>query len=197
MRSLISRLDAQLQIFLPVSTGMIIWYFIVMLIIIFNFFFTIVFICFRSQTAQVIIHFIIAPLLIIVCTLDILMSLNTSFIQKGKLITDKHIIRSVYIRSIYFVFDLLSLIVVICQQILRRYFQNQLPFLNLLVFIKVFKVANFDTLIKKYVIKSSNVLLYYQIIKHFILLIMVCHLIGSLFFYLDLRLIQAGWYSTD
>lgn len=71
------------------------------------------------------------------------------------------------------------------------------PFLNFIVFLKLLKINNFDNLIRKYIIKSSNVKLAYHILKHMMMLVMVCHFIGSFFFYLDIKLIDLGWYSTD
>lgn len=46
-------------------------------------------------------------------------------------------------------------------------------------------------------IRSKSWQLFYQIIKHLLLLILICHLIGSFFFYLDIKLIEMGWYQPE
>ena len=76
-------------------------------------------------------------------------------------------------------------------------YYNYSPFLNFVLYLKIFKISNFDNLIRKYLIKSSNLKLAYHIIKHMVMLVMVCHFIGSFFFYLDINLIRTAWYSND
>ncbi len=48
---------------------------------------------------------------------------------------------------------------------------------------------------KKYVIKSGSVLLYYQAAKNFVLLALLCHTIGSFYFLLSSYLYENGYYS--
>lgn len=48
-----------------------------------------------------------------------------------------------------------------------------------------------------YVIQSKKLQLGYQIVKYLILLVLVCHIIGSFFFYLDMELINLGWYEPE
>ena len=66
-----------------------------------------------------------------------------------------------------------------------------------MIYIKIVKTSEFDNLIKKYIIKSPGLNLLYEMLKNLILLIIVCNVIGSFFFYLDLVLIDDGWYSHD
>lgn len=120
-------------------------------------------------------------------------SFNTSFIENGRIITNKSTLRIRYIRSVIFPLDLLVAVVTIVQIST----QASYPFLNFIVYIKIIKLPKFDTLITMYVLRSQNVKLAYYIFKHLILLVMVCHLIGSFFFYLDIKLVQIGWYSQD
>ena len=67
-------------------------------------------------------------------------------------------------------------------------YYNYSPFLNFVLYLKIFKISNFDNLIRKYLIKSSNLKLAYHIIKHMVMLVMVCHFIN---------LIRTAWYSND
>lgn len=97
----------------------------------------------------------------------------------------------------YFCFDAIALAVVICQMILRYDFQDKLPFLNLLMMVKVIKAIGYDNLIKKYVIRSSSGLLYYAMVKNIILLALVCHIVGSFFYYIDVKMIEKGWYKDN
>lgn len=55
----------------------------------------------------------------------------------------------------------------------------------------------FDKLIKKYVLKSASLILYYQMVKNLILLALLCHTIGSFFFYIDVLMIENDWYTPD
>ena len=71
------------------------------------------------------------------------------------------------------------------------------PFVNFFLLAKLPKIIGFDELIRKYGFKSSNMLFAYLISKHLILLIMVIHFVGSFFFYLDIKLIELGWYPQD
>ena len=46
-------------------------------------------------------------------------------------------------------------------------------------------------------IRSSSGLLYYAMVKNLILITLLCHTIGSFFFYIDLKMIDAGWYDSS
>ena len=92
----------------------------------------------------------------------------------------------------YFLLDV-TVMVVTAIQIKYRYS----ALVSLVVYLKIYKIKNFDYLIRQYVIKSSNLKLTYLLLKHILMLVMVCHLIGSFFFYLDINLIRTAWYSKD
>ncbi len=119
-----------------------------------------------------------------------MISLNTSFIENGRIITNKKASRIKYLKSKNFILDLISFAANLYQVITSTY----QPSISFIVLIKFNKVKDFDLLITKYIIRSPNVLLSYHIFKHMVLLIMVCHFIGSFFFYLDIKLIDLNWY---
>ena len=54
-----------------------------------------------------------------------------------------------------------------------------------------------DSLFKKYIIKSFNKMLLYEVGKNFIILAMLSHFIGSFYFYIDVLMYQNNWYTTD
>jgi hypothetical protein len=61
----------------------------------------------------------------------------------------------------------------------------------------MFKVKQFDILIERYVIRSKRWLLVYDVFKHVLLLVLLCHMIGSFFFYIDVLLISWNWYPEN
>ena len=54
-----------------------------------------------------------------------------------------------------------------------------------------------DSLLRKYVIKSFTVFLYYEVAKNFIILALLCHIIGSFYFYIDVLMYENGWYPQN
>jgi hypothetical protein len=104
-----------LKVYLPISKYMIAWYTLVMFIVITDFYFAVLYVCFDSELSHRIILYVYQPLLFVIFIADILVTFNTSFIRNGELITDKRTIKTNYIKSIYFVFDLLALICVVYQ----------------------------------------------------------------------------------
>ena len=63
--------------------------------------------------------------------------------------------------------------------------------------VKCVKGLEYNKIIKRYVIRSSTGLLYYAMIKNLVLLTLLCHIIGSFFFFLDIKLIELGWYDNS
>lgn len=66
-----------------------------------------------------------------------------------------------------------------------------------MIFIKLTTAYFLDMLFKKYIIKSFNVALFYEVCKNFLILATVCHIIGSFYFYIDVLMYKAGWYETS
>ena len=87
--STFSRFLKSFPIFLPVSPLMIIWYFMVLIIILLDFAFTVVFICYKSEEAEYVLWHAILPITTIIMGADILISFNTSFIFNGRIILDR------------------------------------------------------------------------------------------------------------
>ena len=83
------RLLNKIPVFLPVSPFMIFWYFLVLIVILLDFAFTVVFICYRSSEAEFVLWHAIVPLITVILALDILISLNTSYIRNGQLILSR------------------------------------------------------------------------------------------------------------
>ena len=104
-------------------------------------------------------------------------------------IRDSRSIVENYIESVYLWVDIWAAGWSMVELILVHGFDTAFPFLPLLIFVKIVKVAEIDWLIRKYILRSSSALLYYQLGKHLFLFAMVCHVFGSLFFFLDVKLI--------
>lgn len=122
MIKVMREMDRRMRVFMPISKFMIGWYLTIMLVIVIDFYFTVLLICFRSQTAANVIAYFTLPFLLIICILDIFFSFNTSFIQRGRIITDKTAMRLKYIKSSYFYFDAIALVIVFCQLIFHNIF---------------------------------------------------------------------------
>lgn len=88
-------------------------------------------------------------------------------------------------KSYYFILDIISLSGIVSEYFLFSIF----PFVKLVIFVKLVKIGKYNDIIRKYVIKNQYLKLFYEVLKHFILLIMTCHTIGCMFFNLDLQLI--------
>ena len=87
--STFSRFLKSFPIFLPVSPLMIIWYFRVLIIILLDFAFTVVFISYKSEEAEYVLRNAILPITTIIIMADILISFNTSFIFNERINLDR------------------------------------------------------------------------------------------------------------
>lgn len=81
---------------------------------------------------------------------NILISLNTSFIDNGRIINNKKAIRLRYVLKYYLLLDLTVLITAIIQLVIDKYIA-----INVFVFVRLVKVSSIDKLINKYVLRSS------------------------------------------
>ena len=68
---------------------MIIWYFRVLIIILLDFAFTVVFISYKSEEAEYVLRNAILPITTIIIMADILISFNTSFIFNERINLDR------------------------------------------------------------------------------------------------------------
>ena len=131
--------DKFTNIFLPVSALLIFWYFLVLIVLLIDYLFTVVVICYRDEFASYIFRQYILPFVVITLFIDICISFNTGFIKNGKIIWVRKQIARNYVFSLYFWLDILAFVVVILQLILKNDFTVRFPFLNFLVFIKIVK----------------------------------------------------------
>lgn len=74
---------------------------------------------------------------------------------------------------------------------------KEITIFHYLIFIKLTTAYFLDSLFKKYIIKSFNVALLYEVFKNFLILATVCHIIGSFYFYIDVLMYESGWYGTS
>lgn len=98
--------------------------------------------------------------MVIILALDILFSFNTCIIKRGVIISERKEIAKVYLRSFFFIIDVVSLVLSLMQLFFNNTKKYQTYF-NFLVFIKIVKVYQFDINIKRYGLRSFNSLLIY------------------------------------
>jgi len=97
--------------------------------------------------------------------------------------------------TIYFYCDVIALVTSILKIIFQNTFmKDNITLFDYVVFVKLTTAYFLDSTFKKYVIKSFNSLLLYEVCKNFIILAIICHIIGSFYFYIDVLMYQNGWY---
>ena len=184
-------------LFLPISPLLICWYIIVSIFIIIDYVLIVINICFDTREEEYVEYHFYNYFLFIIILLDIPVSLNTGFITRGKLIMDRKQSIFKYLKSVYFIVDVWSALWALIQLFLRSVLEETDDFLAALILVKFLKLARIDSLVRMYILRSSSASLYYEILKNFVLLTMVCHFFGSFFFFLDTVLVKNGWYSED
>ena len=165
-----------------------------LLYIVCDFSLTILVQCFQDAFLADLLYDYFDRLLVVVLTLDILISLNTCIIKRGVIISERKAIAKDYLKSFYFVVDLLSLLLGFLQLFLNSA-NNYQTFFNFLVFIKIVKVYQFDKNIKRYGLKSFNSLLIYEILKNIVFLALICHIVGCFAYLLDYNLLMQNYYN--
>lgn len=130
-------LDHRIPVFLPITKYMMIWYFVMIIALVVDYFFSIYYLCFHSFDQQFTGKTITLPILAFIFFIDILISLNKSFIENGRIINDKKTIRLRYATNFYLFLDLVALtsIIVQCSIVIKH------PAINLLVFVRVLKIS--------------------------------------------------------
>ena len=96
--------------------------------------------------------------------------------------------------TVYFYCDVITLLTSILQIILQNTVFKEITLFHYIIFIKLTTAYFLDSLIRKYVIKSFNAMLLYEVFKNFIILSIISHIIGSFYFYIDVLMYQNGWY---
>ncbi len=158
---------------------------------------TVIVTCFNHDASEFILFHIVNNLLPIVLIFDILISLNTGFIKNGKIILNRKAANKEYFATVYFFCDVIALITSILQIGFQYSFMPEITLFNYLIFIKLTTAFFLDSLFRKYVIKSFNGFIAYEVGKNFIILATLCHIIGSFYFYIDVLMYNNGWYTTD
>lgn len=186
----------KIPVFLPISSITVAWEFIILLYIVLDFSLTILVTCFPSDTflGEILYHYF-DRILVILLVLDILFSLNTCIIRKGVVISERKAIAADYLKSVFFIVDVVSLIFSILQLIFNSV-KNYQNYYNFIVFIKIVKVYQFDRNIKRYGLKSFNSLLIYEILKNIAFLALMCHVIGCFAYLLDYNLMTEDYYNN-
>ena len=117
--------------------------------------------CFESYyQIETVLYDYIDRFLVPIMLLDILISFNTCYIDRGAISYDRREIARKYVKSFSFWVDLFCFIVSILQVIFNHR-DNYSTGYNFFIFVKIVKVYNFDINIKKYALKSFNALLIY------------------------------------
>ncbi len=137
MLSRLKELDHRIPVFLPITKYMIIWYFVMIIALAVDYFFSIYYLCFHSSDLQFKGKTITLPIFALIFLIDILISLNTSFIENGRIINDKKTIRLRYATNFYLFLDLIALTSIIVQWSIAI---NH-PAISLLVFVRVLKIS--------------------------------------------------------
>lgn len=186
----------KIPVFLPISSITVAWEFIILLYIVLDFSLTILVTCFPSDTflGEILYHYF-DRILVILLVLDILFSLNTCIIRKGVVISERKAIAADYLKSVFFIVDVVSLVFSILQLIFNSV-KNYQNYYNFIVFIKIVKVYQFDRNIKRYGLKSFNSLLIYEILKNIAFLALMCHVIGCFAYLLDYNLMTEDYYNN-
>ena len=179
---------------MPVSAQLIAWYAFVIFFILIDLVLTVIVNCFDHSTSKIILSQVINNLMPIILIFDILISFNVGFIKNGKIILNRKAANKEYMTTVYFYCDVITLLTSILQIILQNTVFKEITLFHYIIFIKLTTAYFLDSLIRKYVIKSFNAMLLYEVFKNFIILSIISHIIGSFYFYIDVLMYQNGWY---
>ena len=158
---------------------------------------TIIVNCFNHGPARFLLFKVLNNILPVVLILDILISFNTGFIKNGKIIFNRKAANYEYIMTIYFYCDVIAFIFSILRIIFDNTIYSSVTVFDYIVFIKLTTASYTDSLFRKYIIKSFEFLLLYEVIKNFIILALLSHIIGSFYFYIDVIMYEEGWFQTN
>jgi len=153
--------------------------------------------CYDHGPSRVVLFQAINYLLPVILISDIAISFNVGIIKNGKIILNRRAANREYVMTIYFYCDIITLVMSFLQIIFQNTFMKDVNIFHYIIFIKLTTAYFLDSLIKKYVIKSFNALLFYEVCKNFVILAVISHLIGSFYFYIDVLMYQNNWYGTN
>ena len=130
---------------------------------------------------------------IIILALDILVCLNCGYLYRGMVIMDYKRITSRYMRT-FSIIDILSLLIVIACPLSRSYYLN---FAKLWLVLKVTRLFQIDDfyLRKLNIHRKSKAV--YVIFKLMIIIFLLSHLVGLIFYAMDNYLCSSGYYQDE
>ena len=129
--------------------------------------------------------------LLAVLIFDTVILLNTTSVRGGKIILDYRKNFSLYLASFTFWLDFVILLAFFARIIVSDVGIGQgdvLAVLNLVIIGKFYKVGYWGSQLKFYYFQEK-LLLVYEFVKYMILLGLLCHIVGCLFFWIDVTLI--------
>lgn len=74
--------------------------------------------------------------------------------------------------------------------------QETLTFIDLIVLLKFYNVYLHQKRLKFYYFRERNLLIF-EFFKYMVVLGFLCHVVGCLYFYIDSKMIEIGWYPIN
>ena len=126
----------------------------------------------------------------LILIIDILICLNCGYLYRGMIIMDYKRITSRYFRT-FAVIDIVSVIIVIACPITRSYYINYMKLWLILKVTRLFEIDDFY-LRKLNIHRKSKA--FYVIFKLMIIIFLLSHLVGLIFYAIDNHLCSSGYY---
>lgn len=131
--------------------------------------------------------------MILVLVGDMGVQLNTGFLKRGMIITDRKRVVRHYLRN-YFVWDMIfNMILILCLLTGSKY-------LNYGKYLWVFKLIRMSEM-DDYFLRSFNIhrgfKTIYVILKLIIIILILSHMVGIIFYIMDLYFLQSGYYEPS
>jgi hypothetical protein len=110
----------RIPVFLPISFITIAWELIVLLYVVCDFALTVLVQCFQDQFLSNLLYQYFDRIMVVILFLDIAFSFNTCIIKRGVIISERKEIAKDYLRSFFFITDLVSLVLSLMQFFLNN-----------------------------------------------------------------------------
>ena len=141
-------------LFLSNSVFVVAWSIIFSIVMIFYFSISLMVITFRiNHDNQIVNGIILTILVLIVCSVDMVISINTCFIRNGKLITNRKINLKKYMGSWMIYSDVVVILILLVRLILLtvdKLNQGTLSVLNLFICLKFYNISRYQKRLKFY-----------------------------------------------
>ncbi len=124
---------------------------------------------------------------------DIVVQLNCGFLYRGMIILDRKRIVSSYLRT-YFIWDFMEIMVFLIAYIGQLYEFN---YLKLILFIKIFRISDCDDCYVRKLNIHRGLKTIYVIFKLVVIILVLSHVVGFIFFAMDNYFIHYGYYPPD